>query len=126
MNLLHWLTHGPLILIYFIPPPLPNSGTAKRRKENASACTNPQKPEADAENLTSPNTSSEESKPATTDASPERSLSEENCRPQSVKVEGDVTMDPQEADEKEKEGQEKEEGDSRPEPAVISQEEGKH
>lgn len=41
-------------------------------------------------------------------------------------MEGDVTMDQQEADEKEKEGEGREEGDSRPEPAVISQEEGKH
>lgn len=110
----------------FHSPSPTKSGTAKRCKENASACTNPQKPEADAENPTSPNTSSEESKPAATDASPERNLSEENCKPQSVKMEDDVTMEPQETDEKEKEGEEREEGDSRPEPAVISQEEGKH
>lgn len=60
------------------------------------------------------------------DALPECDLSEENCKPQSVKTEGNVTMEQQEADEKEKEEEdERAEGDSRPEPAVISQEEGK-
>lgn len=92
---------------------------AKCTKETASAGSNLQKTEIEAENLMSPNTANEESKPATTTALPE-----EKCKPQLAQIEGDVTVDCQKTEEKEKEGEERAEGDSQPDPAVISQEEG--
>lgn len=95
-------------------------------KENVSACTNPQKPETEAENPTSPNTTNEESKPVTTTTLPVCNLLEENCKPQSAEIECDLTGDQQKMDEKEKEGEERTEGNSRPDPAIISQDEGKH
>lgn len=79
----------------------------------------------EAENLTSPNTANEDSKTATTVALPKCNFSKEKCKPQLVKMEGDVTVDQQKTDEKEKEGEERAEGDSQPRIAVISQEEGK-
>lgn len=78
----------------------------------------------EAENLVSPNTANEERKPATTAASPECNLSEDKCIPQLEKMEGDITVDQQKTDKKEEE--ERAEGDRQPDPAVISQEEGKH
>lgn len=99
---------------------------ANRAKENALACKNPQKTEMEAKNLTSPNTAKEESEPPTTAALAECNLSEEKCKLPLAKIESDVTVDQQRTDEKEKEGEERAEGDSQPDPAVMSEEEGKH
>lgn len=96
---------------------------AKLSKENASACTNPQKSQT--EKKTSQNTENEESEPATISASSECTSSEENDKPQSVEKEGDLTMDQQNTNEEEKRGEEKMEVDPPPETASLSLEKGK-
>lgn len=98
---------------------------AKLGKENASACTNPQKSQTETENKTSQNTANEESELAKTSASFECTSSEENSNPQSVEKEGDRTMDPQNTNEEEKRGEEKMEVDPHPETAASSPEKGK-
>lgn len=98
---------------------------AKLSKENASACTNPQKSQTETENKTSQNTANEESEPATISASSECTSSEENGKPQLVEKEGDLTMDQQNTNEEEKRGEEKMEVDPHPETAASSPEKGK-
>lgn len=96
---------------------------AKLSKENASACTNPQKSQT--ETKTSQNTANEESEQATVSASSECTSSEENGKPQSMEKEGDLTADLQNTNEEEKRGEKEMEVDPHPETAASSPEKGK-
>lgn len=67
-----------------------------------------------------------ESNPGTTSTSPVCNLSEEKSKPRVEKIEDEVAVYQQRMDVKEKKEKEIAEGNSQPDSAIISQDEGKH